>query len=108
MNPYLKFNPKEKTLGIKLHYIGIDMPLEEYEKVLMRKGWFCIGYNYVLHPDGSLEKGVPETDCCDPFIDGWNDHVCVLVMGVADGETTALQDSALKNLAKKLNLTITR
>ena len=108
MNKFLKFKEREETKGIQLSYLKLDMPLEDYEKIVMRQGWFSIGYNYVLHPDGNMEVGIPVTQCCDPFVKGWDDHVCVLVMGACEGETNTLQDNALFVLSKELNLPIHR
>lgn len=108
MNKFLKFKEREETKGIMLSYLKADMPLADYEKIMMRKGQFSIGYNYVLHADGSMEVGIPVAQCCDPFVKGWDDHVCVLVMGACEGLGNELQCNALSTLSKELNLSIHR
>lgn len=106
--PFLKFKEREETKGILLYYIKADMPLEDYAKIMMRKGWFSIGYNFVLHPDGRMEEGIPATQCCDPSLKGWDDHMLVLVMGQCDGKLNVLQVEALANLSKEYDLTVIR
>lgn len=104
--PNLKFKEREETKGILLYYVKADMPLEDYAKIMMRKGWFSIGYNFVLHPDGRMEEGIPVTQCCDPSLKGWDDHILVLVMGQCDGRTTELQEKALNTLSQEYDLPI--
>lgn len=104
--PFIKFKEREVTKGIKLDYLKADMPLEDFAHMQMKKGWFSVGYNYVLHADGSMEEGIPNTQLCDPTIDGYNDHVCVLVMGQCEGKLNPVQQSALDVLAVELKLPI--
>ena len=104
--PFIKFKEREETKGIKLSYLKADMPLEDFAHMQMKKGWFSVGYNYVLHADGSMEEGIPNTQLCDPTIDGYNDHVCVLVMGQCEGKLNPVQQSALDVLAGELKLPI--
>lgn len=106
MNPQnLTFKERDKTAGIKPFYTKADLPLEEYEKIVMRQGWFSVGYHYIIHPDGRTETGIPYTQHADPTIEGWEDCICVLFMGVTDGEMTPLQKSALKTLSTEHHLT---
>lgn len=106
MNKFLKFKEREETKGIQLSYVLADIPMEEYEKIVMRKGWFSIGYNYVLHADGTMEEGIPVAQCCDPFVKGWDDHICILVMGQPEGKVSQEQEIALEALTKSLKLPI--
>ena len=82
------------------------MPLKEFAQIQMKKGWFSVGYNYLLHADGSMEEGIHHTQLCDPTIDGYEDHVCVLVMGQCEGKLNPVQQSALEVLAGELKLPI--
>ena len=104
--PFIKFKEREETKGIKLNYLKADMPLEDFAHMQMKKGWFSVGYNYVLHADGSMEEGILKTQLCDPTIDGYNDHVCVLVMGQCEGKLNPVQQRALDVLAVELKLPI--
>lgn len=104
--PFIKFKEREETKGIKLNYLKADMPLEDFAHMQMKKGWFSVGYNYVLHADGSMEEGIPHTQLCDPTIDGYDNHVCVLVMGQCEGKLNPVQQSALDVLAVELKLPI--
>lgn len=104
--PFIKFKEREDTKGIKLSYLKADMPLKEFAQIQMKKGWFSVGYNYLLHSDGSMEEGIHHTQLCDPTIDGYEDHVCVLVMGQCEGKLNPVQQSALEVLAGELKLPI--
>lgn len=106
MNKFLKFKEREETKGIRLHYVLADIPMEEYERIVMRKGWFSIGYNFVLHADGVMEEGIPIEQCSDPFVEGWDDHICILVMGQPEGKVSKEQEIALEALTKHLKLPI--
>lgn len=102
MNPQrLEFKERDVTTGIRTYYCQADLPLEEYEKIVMRDGWFSVGYHYIIHPDGRTERGIPASQHADPAIDGWQDSICILLMGVADGESTPLQRSALITIAEQ-------
>ena len=102
--PNLKFKERESTKGIVLYYTEDDMPMKEYARYVMRKGWFSIGYNYLLHADGTLEEGMPQNQVCDPSLYGWDDHICLLVMGHRKDTVNHVQDEVLFNLSKDLNL----
>lgn len=104
--PFIKFRERETTKGIMLSYLKADMPLKEYAPLQMKKGWFSVGYNYLLHSDGTMEEGIHHTQCCDPTVKGAVDHVCVLVMGQCEGQLNPVQRSALEVLAGELNLPI--
>ena len=106
MNTYLKFKEREETKGIRLHYVLADIPMKDYERIVMRKGWFSIGYNLVLHADGTMEEGIPLEQCSDPFVEGWDDHICVLVMGQTQGKMSQEQAIALEALKEHLQLPI--
>jgi len=106
MNPQnLTFKERDVTTGIHIDHILADIPLEEYEKQVMRGGWFSVGYHYIIHPDGRTERGIPDTQHADPAIDGWQDSICVLLMGVADGEQTPLQCASIETLKQRHHLT---
>ena len=104
--PFIKFKERDTTDGIKLSYIKADMSLKDFAQLQMKKGWFSVGYNYLLHTDGAMEEGIPHTQYCDPTIDGYENHVCVLVMGQCEGKLNPVQQSALEVLSKELNLPI--
>lgn len=102
----MKFKEREVTKGIALHYTMVDEPLKDYEKAMRRAGWFSIGYHYLVHPNGNIEKGLETAQYADPTVEGYRDCVCVLIMGQVEGEMSKLQRSAVLNLAKKLDLDI--
>ena len=104
--PFIKFREREATKGIMLSYLKADIPLKDYAPLQMKKGWFSVGYNYLLHSDGTMEEGIPHTQFCDPTVKGAEDHVCVLVMGQCEGKMNPVQKSALEVLAGELNLPI--
>lgn len=106
MNPQnLTFKERDVTTGIHLTYNMADIPLEEYEKHVMRDGWFSVGYHYIIHPDGSAEAGLPVSQYADPSIEGWQDSICILLMGAPEGQPTALQRAAIDTIAREHNLT---
>lgn len=92
--------------GIKLFWTKADMSLADLEKTMMRKGWFSVGYNYIIHPDGSTDAGIPSNQCCEPSLDGWDTNICVLITGQVTGKMTALQSSAVEEIAKETNLKV--
>ena len=102
----LTFKERDATTGIRVAYTKADIPLKEYTKHVMRQGWFSVGYHYLIHPDGRMEVGIPASQHADPAIDGWQDSVCVLLMGVADGERTALQRAALDTLSHEHSIPV--
>lgn len=102
--PFLKFKEREETKGIMVFYTEDDMPVEKYARIMMRKGWFSVGYNYLIHPDGTIEEGLSQNECCDPTLSGWEDHMCVLVMGCDDDKPNRQQDEALFRLSKMYDL----
>lgn len=102
----IKFKEREVTKGIALHYNMVDVPLKDFEVSMKRMGWFSVGYHYVIHRDGSIEKGIDTPQYADPSVKGYRDHVCVLIMGQVQGEMNPLQVNAVHNLAEKLNLEI--
>ena len=104
--PFIKFMERETTKGIMLSYLKADMPLKEFASLQMKKGWLSVGYNYLLHADGTMEEGIHHTLFCDPTVKGAADHVCVLVMGQCEGQLNPIQRSALEVLAGELNLPI--
>lgn len=102
--PFLKFKEREETKGIMVFCTEDDMPVEKYARIMMRKGWFSVGYNYLIHPDGTIEEGLSPNECCDPTLSGWEDHMCVLVMGRDDDKPNRQQDEALFRLSKMYDL----
>ena len=102
----MKYKEREETKQIKLSYIKADMPMQDFTKLAMRRGWFSVGYHYIIHPDGRTEVGLPHTQHADAEVDGYQDSVCVLLMGVNQGQQTDLQESALRVLAEEHNLPI--
>lgn len=105
MNPQnLTFKERDATTGLHLTYSMADIPAAEYEKLVMRAGWFSIGFHYIIHPDGSAEAGLPITQHADPSIEGWRDKICLLLMGAPEGHPTALQCAAVNTIAQKHNL----
>ena len=56
--PFLKFKEREETKGIMVFCTEDDMPVEKYARIMMRKGWFSVGYNYLIHSDGTIEEGL--------------------------------------------------
>lgn len=104
----IKFKEREATLGIALDYVKADMPMDKYEREKKGEGWFSVGYNYLLHADGSMEVGVPKEQFSCPEVPHYRDHICVLVMGMEDGQTNKLQESALAVLSEELHLPIVR
>ena len=106
MNPQnLTFKERDATTGLHLTYNMADIPAAEYEKLVMRAGWFSIGFHYIIHPDGRAEAGLPITQHADPSIEGWQDKICILRMGVADGVSTELQRAAINTIAREHNVT---
>lgn len=73
---------REETQGIHLDFTSEDIPAYEFGRKQVGKGWLNTGYHYIIHPDGTIEKGIPEKQYADPSILGANDCICVLVMGV--------------------------
>lgn len=101
---YLTFKKRNETIGIRLYYCASDMDAKSFEKYVKRHGWFSIGFNYLVHPNGSIDVGIEHDRVADPSIEGWEDSVCVLVMGQENGKTNIMQQQALKALSDKLNL----
>lgn len=104
--PFVKFRERDVTKGIMLSYLKADMPMREYAPLQMKKGWFSVGYNYILHADGSMEEGISHDQFCDPTVKGAQDHVCVLIMGQCEGKLNPEQQSALEVLSADLKLPI--
>ena len=102
--PFLKFKEREETKRIMIFCTEDDMPVEKYSRIMMRKGWFSVGYNYLIHPDGTTEEGLSPKECCDPTLSGWEDHMCVLVMGRDDDKPNRSQEDALFKLSKTYDL----
>ena len=106
MNPQnLTFKERDATTGLHLTYNMADIPAAEYEKLVMRAGWFSIGFHYIIHPDGRAEAGLPITQHADPSIEGWQDKICILLMGTPEGHLTARQRAAIDTIAREHNLT---
>ena len=106
MNPQrLQFKERDVTKGIHITYSMADIPLNEYEKHVMRDGWFSVGFHFVIHPDGRAEAGIPVTQHADPSIEGWQDSICILLMGAPEGQSTALQRAAIDTIAREHNVT---
>lgn len=104
--PFLKFKEREETKGIMVFCTEDDMSTPEYTRILMRKGWFSIGYTFIIHANGDIEKGLDEKECCDPTLTGWKDHMCVLLMGCPDEKANRVQEEALFRLSQKYQLPI--
>ena len=114
MNPQrLQFKERDVTKGIHITYSMADIPLNEYEKHVMRDGWFSVGFHYIIHPDGRaggvvlgdrVEAGIPITQHADPSIEGWQDSICILLMGAPEGQSTALQRAAIDTIAREHNV----
>lgn len=104
----INFKKREETNGIALSYTKANMPLKEYEKNVKCQGWFTVGYHYLLHPDGSVEEGIPAEQYAEPPIKHYQDCICILVMGQNEGCLNKLQESALTLLADELQLEVIR
>ena len=102
----IKYKEREETKQICLSYTKADMPMCNFTKTVMRQGWFSVGYHYIIHADGRTEVGIPHTQHADAEVDGHRDSICVLLMGVNEGQRTELQESALNILAEEHNLPI--
>lgn len=76
---YLK---RAETNGIHLEFTPEDMPAYEFGRERVGEGWLNTGYHYIIHPDGEIEKGIPEEQYADPSILDSRDCICILVMGV--------------------------
>ena len=102
MNPqHLTFKERDATTGLHLTYTMADIPAAAYEKLVMRAGWFSIGFHYIIHPDGRTETGLPINQHADPSIEGWQDKICILMMGAPEGQPTALQRAAIDTIARE-------
>lgn len=103
----VKYIRRTETKGIMLFNTPEEMSGDDYGNQQLRKGWLSIGYNYLLHTDGTLEEGMGYGYVSDPDLRGWNDHVTILVMGLK--KTDPLNDAQVKTLmtfATKHKLTI--
>lgn len=106
MSTRIKFKEREETKGISLFYVKLDEPLEAFEFRVKRIGWFSVGYHYIIHKNGAVEEGVDHTQYADPSINGYRDHVCVLIMGQVQGKMNDFQRKALEALAEDLKLEV--
>lgn len=98
---YLK---REETKGIHLDFTPVDMDAYDFGRQQVGKGWLNTGYHYIIHPDGLIEKGIPEDQYGDSSILHFHDCICVLVMGVGPDEEAHWKKMAWPLLKDKLNI----
>ncbi|MBS5519636.1 MAG: hypothetical protein KHX13_04805 [Acidaminococcus intestini] len=99
-----KYKTREETLGIHLDFTPIEMDAYDFGRRQVGKGWLNIGYHYIIHLDGSIERGIPEEQYADPSILHFHDCICVLVMGVGPAEIDQWKRMAWPLMEEKLGL----
>jgi len=77
-----------------------DIGVEEIRLMHLRRGWFDIGYHYVIRRDGSLENGRP-MDRPGAHARGFN-HLSLGVCLVGQGDFTDKQYATLADLVMGL------
>ncbi|WP_196599047.1 hypothetical protein [Pectinatus frisingensis] len=93
---------KEEMNIIRLVFTNSkDMSKEEIEKKLMWKGWFCLGFHFIIHPDGRVEEGIPLKQYADTSLIDWQYTCYVLCLSK---DLNDLQKNALSELQHTLGL----
>jgi len=77
-----------------------DIGVEEIRLMHLRRGWFDIGYHYVIRRDGSLENGRP-MDRPGAHARGFN-HLSLGICLVGQGDFTNKQYATLADLVMGL------
>ena len=104
---YLQFTSltnRTVTDMIVMHHIGgsnREVTAAEVHQWHLNNGWAGIGYHYLIHQDGTIERGRPR-DTIGAHCYGENDHtIGINVVGEFDGAwpTAAQLDSAARLLA---------
>ena len=100
----IKFKERtESPKAIRLAFTPNDMSKDDYENKMKGNGWFCLGYHFVLHENGVIEKGIPLEQYADPSLPEWKDSIYVIVMAITISD---VQKFALRKLEADLKLPI--
>ena len=100
----IKFKQRsDKAQEIRLDFLPEDMSTPDLERRMRWKGWFCLGYHYVLHENGTIDEGIPLDQYPDPSLPGWIDSLYIAVMCK---QLNDAQKLSLSKLKKKLNIPI--
>ena len=100
----IKFKTRtEQPKAIRLAFTDEDMDAVEFEKRMKWRGWFCIGYHYMLHENGEIEKVMDSEQYADTSLPHWKDSIYVIVMSVTISD---VQKHALSMLAETLGIPI--
>lgn len=99
-----KYLKRRETKYISVSFYPRDMSAYDFGRMMLGKGWFNTGYHYIIHPDASIEEGIPKEQLGDSSIDGWMDSVCVLVMGEDESKRKQWCRDVLPWVQKELGL----
>lgn len=101
---------RKETKYISVSFFRHDMSAYDFGRLMLTRGWFNTGYHYIIHTkDATMETGIPLKQYADPSVNGWNDSICLLVMGIDPRDKLQQRDwikNALPWVRKELKLTL--
>lgn len=100
---YLK---RKVTDHVALGFYKDDVSAYEFGRIMLGKGWFNTGYHYIVHPNMQIEKGIPIEQMGDPSINGWQDSICILAVGVDPKDGQKWKEHVYPWVKRELNLTL--
>ena len=99
-----KYLDREETNHIAVGFYPEDISAYDFGRKMIGKGWFNTGYHYIVHPDMSIEEGIPLNQYGDTTIKGWEDSICILAVGVSPEDGDKWKQFVLPWVRQKLNL----
>lgn len=92
----MSWKPIKEVKYIVLHASDtpaeMDVGVEEIRMWHLRRGWFDVGYHYIVRRDGTIENGRP-TDRPGAHARGFNDvSLGICMVGGKDGENNYTDD----------------
>lgn len=98
----IKFKKRESTENVRLAFReGKDATLKDIEKQARRAGKLNLGYHYILHKNGMVDKGIDYDLYADYELAHHKTAIYVLVIGA---QLNDVQKHALKGLLHTLKL----
>lgn len=113
---FVSLSPRATTDLIVLHHVGDitrDVTAEEIHQWHLNNGWAGIGYHFVVHKDGSVERGRP-VDMIGSHALGSNAHsVGICFVGDFEQESPSEEQietvaQLLADLSEQYDITLTR
>lgn len=98
------YRKRDETTHVTVRFYPFDISAYEYGRMMVGQGWFNTGYHFVVHPNGTIETGIPFEQFGDPSIKGWENSVCILAVGVSKDDRARWLSENLPVVLKKLRL----